>query len=102
MQPLAIHQDILVNPPAIEADVAFFFKEAHRFEQRRKGCNREFWQQIHARHLLVSLPTQNLTGTHPKTDQHRRLVMESIAGLPWQVQEIEFENEIVFCIGKDL
>jgi 16S rRNA (guanine(1405)-N(7))-methyltransferase len=102
MQPLAIHQDILVNPPAIEADVAFFFKEAHRFEQRRKGCNREFWQQIHARHLLVSLPTQNLTGTHPKTDQHRRLVMESIAGLPWRVQEIEFENEIVFCIEKDL
>jgi 16S rRNA (guanine(1405)-N(7))-methyltransferase len=102
MQPLAIHQDILVSPPTIKADVAFFFKEAHRFEQRRRGCNREFLQQIHARHLLVSLPTQNLTGTHLKTDQHRRLVMESIAGLPWQIQEIEFENEIVFCIEKDV
>ena len=99
---LAIHQDVLVNPPAIAADVAFFFKEAHRFEQRRHGSNREFWQQINARHLLVSLPTQNLTGSHPKTDQHRRLVMETIAGLPWQVDEIEFENEIVFCIKKDV
>jgi 16S rRNA (guanine(1405)-N(7))-methyltransferase len=101
MQPLAIHQDILLDPPTIEADVAFFFKEAHRFEQRRHGCNREFWQQIRARHLLVSLPTKNLTGTHPKIEQHRRLVMETIAGLPWQVHEIEFENEIVFCIEKD-
>jgi 16S rRNA (guanine(1405)-N(7))-methyltransferase len=100
MAPLAIHQDILVNPPAIDADVAFFFKEAHRFEQRRHGCNRQFWQQIHARYLLVSLPTRNLTGSHPKTEQHRRLVMESIAGLPWHVQEIEFKNEIVFCIEK--
>jgi 16S rRNA (guanine(1405)-N(7))-methyltransferase len=93
MAALAIHQDILVNPPTVEADVAFFFKEAHRFEQRRRGCNHEFWQQIHARHLLVSLP---------KTEQHRRLVQETIAGLPWQIHEIEFENEIVFCIEKDV
>ena len=102
MAALAIHQDILVNPPTVEADVAFFFKEAHRFEQRRRGCNHEFWQQIHARHLLVSLPTKNLTGSHPKTEQHRRLVQETIAGLPWQIHEIEFENEIVFCIEKDV
>ncbi|MHC1740681.1 MAG: hypothetical protein AB9897_06170 [Anaerolineaceae bacterium] len=101
MAQLAIHQDILVTPPTVEAGVAFFFKEAHRFEQRRHGCNREFWKQIRARYLLVSLPTQNLTGSHPKTDQHRRLVMENIAGLPWRVHEIEFENEIVFCIEKD-
>jgi 16S rRNA (guanine(1405)-N(7))-methyltransferase len=101
MEPLATHQDILVHPPAIKADVAFFFKEAHRFEQRRHGCNREFWQALNVRYLLVSLPTRNLTGSHEKTDQHRRLVQENIAGLPWQVHEIEFENEIVFCIEKE-
>lgn len=97
---LAIQQDILLEPPAIEADVAFFFKEAHRFELRQKGCNRVFWQNIHARHLLVSLPTASLTGRHSKVDQHRRLVYETIAGLDWQVHEIEFENEMVFCIEK--
>lgn len=97
---LAIRQDILVEPPAIEADVAFFFKEAHRFEIRQKGCNRAFWQRLHARHLLVSLPTASLTGRHPKLDQHRRLVYDTIAGLDWQVHEIEIENEIVFCIEK--
>jgi 16S rRNA (guanine(1405)-N(7))-methyltransferase len=101
MLPFAIRQDILVTPPTIKADVAFFFKEAHRFELRRRGCNREFWQNIQAKHLLVSLPTASLTGRHSKTDQHRRLVMDTIAGLPWQVHEIEFENEIVFCIEKE-
>ncbi len=97
---LAIRQDILVEPPAIEADVAFFFKEAHRFEIRQKGCNRAFWQNIHARHLLVSLPTASLTGRHSKLEQHRRLVYDTIAGLNWQVVELEFENELVFCIEK--
>ncbi len=33
-------QDILIKPPDVEADIAFFFKEAHRFEQRQHGCNR--------------------------------------------------------------
>ncbi|MEA5077639.1 MAG: hypothetical protein VB013_03635 [Anaerolineaceae bacterium] len=100
MPELAIRQDILVEPPAIEADIAFFFKEAHRFEIRQKGCNRAFWQSLHARHLLVSLPTASLTGRHSKVDQHRRLVFDTIAGLDWQVHEIEFENEMVFCIEK--
>ncbi len=100
LEPLAINQDILVNPPQIECDVAFFFKEAHRFEQRRHGCNREFWQSLKCKILLVSLPTTSLTGKHPKLEQHRRLVMETIAGLPWKVSEIEFSNEIVFCIEK--
>lgn len=98
---LAIHQDILVEPPSIEADVALFFKEAHRFEARQHGCNREFWQRIHARYLLVSLPTQNLTGNHPKIEQHRRLVEETTAGLNWKITEIPFDNEIVFCIEKN-
>lgn len=100
MEPLAFHQDILVEPPQIEADVAFFFKEAHRFEQRRRGCNRAFWQSLKCKYLLVSLPTASLTGKHPKTEQHRRLVMETIAGLPWKMSEIEFSNEIIFCIEK--
>lgn len=100
MEPLAIHQDILVSPPDVECDIAFFFKEAHRFEQRQRGCNRAFWQSIRCKYLLVSLPTASLTGKHPKLQQHRKLVMETVKGLPWKVSEIEFVNEIVFCIEK--
>lgn len=98
----AFHGDILVQPPQQEADVAFFFKEAHRFEQRQHGVNRAFFQNIPARYLLVSLPTASLTGKHSKLDQDRRLIKQSLEDLPWPVHEIIFENEIVFCIEKTI
>ena len=75
---LAVYEDILVHPPKIAADVAFFFKEAHRFDQRLKGSNRQFWKSIPVKYLLVSLPTISLNGKHDKIDQHKRLVYETI------------------------
>ena len=97
---LAVYEDILVNPPQIPADVAFFFKEAHRFDQRLKGSNRLFWKSIPVKYLLVSLPTVSLNGKHDKIDQHKRLVYETIEDYNWPVTEILFENELVFCIQK--
>jgi 16S rRNA (guanine(1405)-N(7))-methyltransferase len=99
-QAQAVYQDILVSPPQTKADVAFFFKEAHRFEQRQHGCNRAFWLALPVQTLLVSLPTTSLTGRHDKAKQHRKLVYETLEGLDWPVTEIEFENELVFCITK--
>lgn len=100
LAPLAEQADILTHPPQIGVDVALFFKEAHRFEQRQRGCNRAFWQAIPARWLLVSLPTRSLSGKHDKLDQHRRLVYSAIEGLDWPVTEVDFGDEIVFCIRK--
>jgi 16S rRNA (guanine(1405)-N(7))-methyltransferase len=99
---LAFYQDILVSPPQIAADVAFFFKEAHRFDQRLKGSNRQFWKSLAVKYLLVSLPSSSLSGKHDKIDQHKRLVYETIKDLNWPVTEIFFENELVFCIQKQL
>jgi 16S rRNA (guanine(1405)-N(7))-methyltransferase len=101
-QPLAIQQDILLHPPQIKADVAFFFKEAHRFEQRQRGCNRNFWQALPVKHLLVSLPTTSMSLRHDKVDQHRRLVYENLQGLEWTVEEFQVENELIFWVQKDL
>lgn len=100
LAPLAVRQDVLVLPPQVEADVAFFFKEAHRFEQRQRSCNRPFWQALKVRWLLVSLPPKGLSGRSNLVEGHRQLVYQVIAGLPWQVTEITFENELVFCIDK--
>ena len=99
-EPQAEVRDILLDPPQIQADVALFFKEAHRFEQREKGCNRAFWQALHVNWLLVSLPTENLTGTHSKLEQHRSLVRDTLSGLDWTVTEALFPGELVFCIRK--
>jgi 16S rRNA (guanine(1405)-N(7))-methyltransferase len=100
LAPLAEAGDILVHPPQIRADVAFFFKEAHRFEQRQHGCNRAFWQALNVRYVLVSLPTQSLTGRFELIERQRRLVYGTLRGLPWQVTELQFETELVFCIEK--
>jgi 16S rRNA (guanine(1405)-N(7))-methyltransferase len=93
-------RDILLNPPTETAQVAFFFKEAHRFEQRQKGCNLAFWQALDVHYLLVSLPTASLSGRHNLLDQQRRLVYGTCQAQPWKISEILFDTEIVFCIDK--
>ena len=59
---LAEVRDILVRPPQVEADAAFLFKEAHRLEKRRKGCNRALWSALKVKYLFVSLPRRSLDG----------------------------------------
>jgi 16S rRNA (guanine(1405)-N(7))-methyltransferase len=98
LEPLACCQDILVSPPQVQADVAIFFKEAHRFEQRQHGCNRPFWQAIQVQWLLVSLPTESMTKRHSLEEGHRRLVENTLAGLDRPVIEVMFPGELVFCI----
>jgi 16S rRNA (guanine(1405)-N(7))-methyltransferase len=100
-EPLAIVSDILLNPPNIEADVAFLFKEAHRLEQRRRGCNLALWKALNVRHLLVSLPSSSLSGQHDLADRQRHLVHTIIGDQPWQVIEMIFGTEMVFCIEKN-
>jgi 16S rRNA (guanine(1405)-N(7))-methyltransferase len=101
LSPDAEVRDVLVQPVEERADVALFFKEAHRFEQRHKGANRAFWEGLNVRWLLVSLPTASLSGRHDLLDQQRRLVYGTLQGLPWPVQEEIFATEIVFCIAKE-
>ncbi|RJQ40407.1 MAG: hypothetical protein C4545_08735 [Anaerolineaceae bacterium] len=96
----AEQRDILVSPPTQKADMAFFFKEAHRMEQRRKGSNRLLWEALQVNTLLVSLPCRDIGKTHDLRERMRSLVMENLQGLAWPVDEIVFEDEIVFCIHK--
>jgi 16S rRNA (guanine(1405)-N(7))-methyltransferase len=96
----AYHEDILVNPPQVEADVALFFKEAHRFEQRRRGACLPFFQALRVQWLLVSLPISSLKGTRNLEDRQRRLMQSILSNQTWHVEEICFENELVFCIHK--
>ncbi len=96
----AILRDILVAPPAEEADAAFLFKEAHRFEEREAGCNRALWCALKVRLLYISLPPFSLTGRHDLTAKNRKLVAESVAGEDWRVSEMNFSNEQVFVVEK--
>ena len=97
---LAAQRDILIEPPSQQGDVAFLFKEAHRLEQRQRGCNKMLWEAVHVRFLLVSLPAVSLTGRRDLADKHRRLVQDTLAGKTWPVTEIQVQDEMVFCIEK--
>lgn len=95
----AENRDVLVNPPKKHADLGLFFKEAHRFEKRRPGCNRLFWQQLNVDVLAVSLPAVDLTGSHSLLDRHRQLVRSNLSEQQ-SVQEILIGDEIIFLITR--
>jgi 16S rRNA (guanine(1405)-N(7))-methyltransferase len=96
----AEQRDILVSPPTQKADTAFFFKEAHRMDQRRKGSNRILWDTLPVTTLLVSLPKRDIGKTHDLSERMRHLVQDALQDKAWPVEEIIFEDEIVFCIRK--
>ena len=100
MEPLSETRDILLDPPDVSADTAFFFKEAHRFEARKKGCNRNFWISLPVKTIVVTLPSENLTGQHQMRDRQRSLIEKNTAGLNWNIEETEVAGEMIFIIQK--
>jgi 16S rRNA (guanine(1405)-N(7))-methyltransferase len=96
----AFHADILVNVPQDASDAVFFFKEAHRFEQRRKGSTREFLKQLNTPMIFLSLPAHNMTGKHDLRLKHTRIVEEAIAGTSWQMEAEVIGKEMLFTIRK--
>ena len=100
LAPLARVQDVLVHFPEEEADVALIFKEVHRFEQRRRGCTLPLLDALRVRTLAVSFPSRSLSGRWDLAGRHRRLFQEIVSARPWRLTELEFENELLFCVEK--
>jgi 16S rRNA (guanine(1405)-N(7))-methyltransferase len=96
----AYHADILANIPQDDADAVFFFKEAHRFEQRRKGSTREFLARLQSPLIFLSLPAYNMTGKHDLRTKHTCIVDEAVAGTSWQAECVMIGNEMLFTIRK--
>lgn len=100
LEPLAHMQDVIACPVEQEADAAFLLKEAHRFEQRRRGVNRGLWAALPVRWLAVSLPASGLSGRHDLSAGHRALVHGISEERGWPVMEIQVGDELIFCIDK--
>jgi 16S rRNA (guanine(1405)-N(7))-methyltransferase len=99
LAPLAENRDILVNPPKLSADLGLFFKEAHRFEKRQPGSNRNFWNALNVKKLAISLPVTDLSGSHSLYERHKKLVNNNLPdSIP--IQEIVVGNELIFLIDK--
>ena len=99
LKPLSKNQDILTHPPSTHANLGIFFKEAHRFEKRSPGSNKGFFSSIDVDFLAVSLPNQDLAGTHNLLDQHRDLIYRNLPSNK-RVSELLIGNEIIFLIER--
>jgi 16S rRNA (guanine(1405)-N(7))-methyltransferase len=96
----ATMQDILVHYPRESGDVALLLKEIHRMEKRRRGIVLPLLDALHVRWIVLSSPTHSRTGRHDVTAVYRQQVHAILANRPWPVTEIEFANELVYCVRK--
>jgi 16S rRNA (guanine(1405)-N(7))-methyltransferase len=97
---LAETRDILLHPPNQEADVAFIFKEIHRFEQRRQGSTLGLLDFLRVKYVVISLPTRSIHSTNDFTTSYRTMLFKIIADRNWSVAELLFKNEMFFCLKK--
>lgn len=100
LESLARVQDVAFETPQEQGDVAFFFKELHRFERNYEGRGLALLEALRVRYVVVSFPTVSLHGGHQLTDHYRRVFGDLLSGKDWAVDEIVFENELVFCVDK--
>lgn len=96
----ALDQDILVDYPAEAGDVAMLLKEIHRMEKRRRGIVLPLLDALKVRWIVLSSPTRSRTGRHGVKEVYREQVHEILVDRPWTITEIEFENELVYCVDK--
>jgi 16S rRNA (guanine(1405)-N(7))-methyltransferase len=101
LQPMAEARDILVNPPEIQADAAFLFKEAHRMEKRRKGASRGLIQALQARMVFVSLPNRSLDGQRDLGVRMDRLVKSIFEGTDSEIRSTEFPGETLYWVMRE-
>jgi len=81
----------VVSPPQEFFDIVFFFKEAHRFEKRKKGCLRDFFKRLNTSLLLVTLPMENMGGRFDLSNKHDKLIEEGL----YTKQETEKLRKII-------
>jgi len=100
LSPLAEVRDVLIEPPQIEADAAFLFKEAHRMEKRRKGASRLLIQSLNARVVFISLPNRSLDGRRDLGARMQRLIEEIFEGQPGGLHSAEFPGETLYWLER--
>jgi len=100
LQPLAQVRDILVDPPEIQADAAFLFKEAHRMEKRRQGASRMLIHALQTRVIFISLPNRSLDGQRDLGVRMSRLVQSIFEEIGNEIRSKEFPGETLYWVER--
>lgn len=99
---LAKVQDVAMDIPQEEADVALFLKEMPRFERNYGGRGRPLLESLRAKFLVISYPTISTHGGRNLTNRYRDFMFQLIQGHNWPVTELLFDGELVFIVEKRL
>jgi 16S rRNA (guanine(1405)-N(7))-methyltransferase len=100
LEPLAKVQDVALQFPQEQADVALFLKEMPRFTRNYGHLGRPLLQALNVRWLVISYPSISTHGGRNLTSRYRDFMQQIIDGLDWPLTELLFEGELVFVIEK--
>ena len=101
LPPLARCQDLLVGPPADQADVALLLKMSPSLERQRAGATRALVDQLNVAWVVVSYAVRSLTGRGKGMLEHYGQQFRQWAGQRgWLVQELVFDTELVFVLDR--
>ena len=101
LKSMALTQDVILQPPMIEADVALLLKTVPCLEQQEKGCSIRLMEALQAKHIVISFPVRSVGGkSKGMPANYERILYNLIRGKDWQVTKLLFETELVFVIYK--
>jgi 16S rRNA (guanine(1405)-N(7))-methyltransferase len=93
--------DIVEEPPAEEADLAFVLKVLPLLEQVEAGAGLRLLEQLRVRYLLVSFPTHSLSGgKRGMATTYEARFRQLIGDHRWRYERFLFPGELVFRIEK--
>jgi 16S rRNA (guanine(1405)-N(7))-methyltransferase len=101
LPPLARCQDVLVDPPADQVDVALLLKMSPSLERQQAGATLALVDQLNAPWVVVSYAVRSLTGRGKGMVGHYGQQFRQWAGQRgWSVQELAFDTELVFVVDR--
>lgn len=100
LAPLAQVQDVIFHPPQVQGDVALILKELPRLDRNYQGASLDLIRALQVRSVVVSFPVISLHGGRNLTEHYRDYMVELVQGQGWEMTELLFSNELVFCLEK--
>jgi 16S rRNA (guanine(1405)-N(7))-methyltransferase len=91
-----------VNPPTSKFNVAFFFKEAHRFKKRETGVMPKFIDSIVASKIVISFPMKSMSTHNQLSLKYKETLYKYAEEHGYPLAIFKFGNEMFYIIEKRL
>lgn len=94
-------QDVICDPPDVQADVALLLKSATCLERQRPGSTLSLVDALRADWVVVSFPVRSLGRREKGMAAHyARTFREMLSDRPWPVARLDYRTELVFAVDK--